>query len=82
MRYNEEVCNAWMLISIQCLMKLASMLSILWLAIVADALDGGYAFPFGLCIRRRQETNIPTLSIQVRRCFFLCYPAIPTVGFV
>lgn len=48
-----------MLISIQCLMKLASMVSIVWLAIVANALDGGYAFPFGLCIRRHPISNVP-----------------------
>ena len=43
-----------MLISFQCVFKLASTLPIRWLAKVANAIDGGYAFPFGLCIRRQR----------------------------
>ncbi len=53
-----------MLVSFQCVFKLASTLPIRWLAKVANALDGGYAFPFGLCIRRRHLTGVPSLIIQ------------------
>jgi hypothetical protein len=55
MRYNVEVCNAWMLISTEIVFRLASTASIVWLAIVGCALDGGYGFPSGLYIRRQER---------------------------
>jgi hypothetical protein len=64
MRYNDEVCNAWLLISSEFLIRLASTLSIVWLTIVGHALDGGYRFPFGLYIRRHSLGSIALLSIQ------------------
>jgi hypothetical protein len=66
MRYNEEGGNAGMLISFQCVFKLASTLPIRWLAKVASALDRGYAFPSGLCIRRLVESSVPALIIQAQ----------------
>lgn len=45
LRYNVEVGNA---VAIFSYIELSITLTISWLAGVANALDGGYAFPFGL----------------------------------
>lgn len=42
-----------LLVSYSIIDSIRSMLAIMLLAVVADALDGAYTFPSSLCIRRR-----------------------------